>query len=123
MAATGRNAQLHFRSREKRAGPVFAILQAEADLGGTLIKGINTLVDAKRAKSFNNANKMVATNVEITHQWLMMLENRTSMMAEAIMPVLSNLKNQIHHTNQKLVSQYILMQMAHNRYFTFQTDA
>ena len=35
--------QLHFGSREKRAVPVMAILQAGAAIGGTLIKGINAL--------------------------------------------------------------------------------
>ena len=47
--------QLHFDSREKRAVPIMAILQVGTAIGGTLIKGINALVDAKRAKSFNNA--------------------------------------------------------------------
>ena len=55
--------QLHLGSREKRAIPVMAILQASAVIGGTLIKGINAMVDAKRAKSFNNA-RMVAANME-----------------------------------------------------------
>ena len=50
-----------------------------------LIKGLNALVDVKRAKSFNNALKIVAANVELTHQRLMTLENRMSMMAKAIM--------------------------------------
>ena len=59
---------------------------------------------------------MVAANVELTHQWLMMLENRTSMMAKAIMSVLSDLKSQIYQTNEKLTSQYRLMRMAHHRY-------
>ena len=66
--ATGLNGQLHFGSREKRAEPVIAILQAGAAIGGTLIKGINALVDAK---SFNTL-KMVAANVElqrIHHQY------------------------------------------------------
>ena len=58
MTATGLKGQLHFGSREKRAVPVMAILQAGAAIGGTLTKGINALVDAKRAKSFNNALKM-----------------------------------------------------------------
>ena len=40
--------QLHFGSREKRAIPVMAILEAGAAIGGTFIKGINALVDAKR---------------------------------------------------------------------------
>ena len=68
VIATGMKGQLHFGSREKRAIPAMAILQAGAAIGGTLIKGINALVDAKRAKSFNNALKMVTANVELTHQ-------------------------------------------------------
>ena len=103
--AMGINAQLHFASREKRAILVMAILQAGAVIGGTLIKGIHTLVDAKRAKSFDNAIKMVAANVELMHQRLMTLENGTSMMAKAIMPALDDLKSRIVYTNQKLTSQ------------------
>ena len=192
VIATGLKGQLHFGSREKRAVPVMAILQAGAgmkeplgrvtqvnviqemhmlckcfhltsfihchvymcflqstsaesytrDLAkllvtlytiqtrynrcrslctkwaieGILIKSINALVDAKRAKSFNNALKMVAANVELTHQRLRTLENRTSMMAKAIMPVLDVLKGRIADTNQRLTSQYRMMQMAHHRY-------
>ena len=116
MTATGLTGQLHVGSREKRAVPVMAILQADAAIGGTLIKGINALVDAKRAKSFNNALKMVAVNVELTHQRLRTLENRTSMMAKAIMPVSDVLKGRIADTNQRLTSQYRMMQMAHHRY-------
>ena len=108
--------QLHFGSREKRAVPVMAILQAGAAIGGTLIEGINGLVDAKRAKSFNNALKMVTANVELTHQRLRTLENRTSMMAKAIMPLLDVLKGRIADINQKLTSQYRMMQMVYHRY-------
>ena len=108
--------QLHFGSREKRAIPVMAILQADAAISGTLIKGINALVDAKRAKAFNNALKMVTANVELTHQRLRTLGNRTSMMAKAIMPTLDVLKDRIAYMNQKLTSQYRMMQMPHHRY-------
>ena len=66
--ATGLKGQLHFGSREKRAVPVMAIIQAGSAIEGTLIKGKNTLVDAKRAKSFDNALKIVAANVALTHQ-------------------------------------------------------
>ena len=93
-----------------------AMLQAGAAIGGTLIKGINALVDAKRAKLFNNVLKMVAENVELTHQRLRTLENRTSMMAKATMSVLDVLKGRIADTNQRLTSQYRMMQMAHHRY-------
>ena len=93
-----------------------AILQAGAAIGGTVIKGINALVDAKRARLFNNALKMVTANVELTHQRLRTPENRTSMMVKAIMPVLDVLKGRIADTNQRLISQYKIMQMAHHRY-------
>ena len=51
-----------------------AIVQAGTAIGGTLIKSINALVDAKRAKSFNNALKMFAANVKLTHQRLRTLD-------------------------------------------------
>ena len=59
---------------------------------------------------------MVAANVELTHQTLQTLENRISMMAKAIMPVLDALKGRIADTNQRLTSQYRMMQMSHHRY-------
>ena len=53
--------------RNKRAIPTLAIIQGVAAIGGIMIKGINALVDAKRASSFNNAIKLVNDNVQITH--------------------------------------------------------
>ena len=103
-------------SRNKRATPLLVITQGTVAIGGMLIKGINALVDAKRVNSFNNAIKMLNTNVEITHNSLVTLENRTSMMAKAIMPVLKELKLQINKTNDQLASQYRMMSSAHNRY-------
>ena len=38
---------------------------------------------------------MVTANVELTHQQLRTLENRTSMMAKAIMPTLDDLKAEL----------------------------
>ena len=109
-----RQDKLH--SRNKRAIPLLAIAQGTVAIGGMLIKGINALVDAKRASSFNNAIKMLNANVEITHNRLVTLENRTSMMAKAIMPVLKDLKLQINKTNEQLASQYRMMSSAYNRY-------
>ena len=103
-------------SRNKRAVPLLAIAQGTVAIGGMLIKGINALVDAKRANSFNNAIKMLNANVEITHNRLVTLEDRTSMMAKAIMPALKDLKFQINKTNERLASQYRMMSSAHNRY-------
>ena len=103
-------------SRNKRSISLLAIAQGTAAIGGMLIKGINALVDAKRVNSFNNAIKMLNANVEITHNRLVTLENRTSLIVKAIMPVLKHLKSQINKTNEQLASQYRLMSSAHNRY-------
>ena len=87
-------------SRNKRAIPLIAIAQETTAIGSMLMKGINALVDAKRSSSFNNTIKMLNTNVEITHNRLVTLENRTSMMVKPIMPVLKDLKLQINKTNE-----------------------
>ena len=102
--------------RSKRAIPALAIIQGVAAIGGMMIKGINALVDAKRASSFNNAIKLVNENVQITHDRLITLENRTAMMAKAIIPVLKDFKAQINHTNDRLIVQYRMMTRAHDRY-------
>ena len=103
--------------RNKRAIPTLAILQAVAAIGGMMIKGINALVDAKRASSFNNAIKLVNENVQITHDRLIILENRTAMMAKAIIPILKDFKEQINNTNDRqMIRQYCMMTRAHERY-------
>ena len=87
-------------SRNKRAIPLLAIAQGTAVVRGMLIKGINAFIDAKRVNSFNNAIKMLNANVEITHNRLVTLENRTSMMEKAIIPAPKDLKLQINKTNE-----------------------
>ena len=74
-----------------------------------MIKGVNILVDAKKASSFNNAIKLVNEHVQITHDRLITLENRTAMMARAIIPVLNDFKENINHTNERLTRQYRMM--------------
>ena len=102
--------------RNKRAIPTLAIIQGVAAIGRMMIKGINALVDAKRASSFNNAIKLVNENVQITHDRLITLENRTAMMAKAIIPVLKDFKEEINNTNDRLIAQYRMMTRAHERY-------
>ena len=101
--------------RNKRAIPALAIIQGVAAIEGMMIKGINTLVDAKRASSFNNAIKLVNENVQITHDQLITLENRTAMMVKAIIPILKDFKQQINNTNDRLNRQYRVTR-AHDRY-------
>ena len=102
--------------RNKRAIPTLAIVQGIAAIGGMMIKGINALVDTKRASSFNNAIKLVNGNVQITHDRLITLETRTAMMAKAIIPILKDFKQQINNTNDRLNRQYWMMTRAHDRY-------
>ena len=83
--------------RNKRVIPALATIQGVAAIGGMMIKGINALVNAKRASSFNNAIKLINENVQITHDRLITLENQTAMMAKAIIPVLKDFKQQINN--------------------------
>ena len=55
-------------------------------------------------------------NVQITHNRLITLQNRTAMMAKAIIPVLKYFKKQINNTNDRLERQYRMMTKAHDRY-------
>ena len=66
--------------RSKGAIPALAIIQGIAAIDGMMITGVNALVDAKRASSFNNAIKLVNENVQIIHDRLITLENKTAMM-------------------------------------------
>ena len=116
MTSSDENMHDNSHIRNKRAVPLLAMVQGTTAIGSMLIKGLNTLVDAKRASSFNNAIKMLNANVEITHNRLVTLENKTSMMAKAFMPALQDLKSQINKTNIQLASQYRMMSSAHNRY-------
>ena len=93
-----------------------AIIQGVAAIGGMMIIGINALVNAKRASSFNNAIKLINENVQIAHDRLIMIENRTAMMAKAIILVLKDFKQQINNTNDRLNRQYRMMTKAHDRY-------
>ena len=93
-----------------------AIIQGVAAIGGMMIKGINALVDAKRASSFNNAIKLVNENVQITHDRLITLENRTAMMAKAIIHILKDFKEKVNNTNDRLIRQYRMMTRAYDRY-------
>ena len=102
--------------RNKKAIPTLAITQGIAAIGRMMIKGINTLVDAKRASSFNNAIKLVNENVQITYDRLITLENRAAMMAKAIIPILKDFKEQINNMNARLIAQYRMITKAHDRY-------
>ena len=116
VTSSDKNRHDKLSSRNKRAILLLAIAQGTTTIDIMLIKGINALVDAKRVSSFNNAIKMLNANVEITHNRLVSLENRTSMMGKAIMPVLKDLKLEINKTNERLALQYRMMSSVHNRY-------
>ena len=110
LATSGENV------RNKREIPALVIIQGVAAIGGMMIKGINALVDVKRASSFNNAIKLVNENVQITHDRLITLENWTAMMAKTIIPVVKDFKEQINNTNDRLIRQYCMMTRAHDIY-------
>ena len=73
MTSSDKTGHEEHGTTNKRAIPLLAIAQGTAAIGGMLIKGINALVDAKRANSFNNTIEMLNANVEITHNNLSLL--------------------------------------------------
>ena len=100
LATSGEN------TLSKRAIPALVIIQGIAAIGGMMFKGVNALVDAKTASSFNNDIKLVIKNVQITHDRLITLENRTAMMVKAIIPVLKDFKENINSMNERFTRQY-----------------
>ena len=70
----------------------------------------------QKEQTLSITQKMLNANIEITHNRLVTLENRTSMMAKAIMPALKDVKLKINKTNERLASQYRMMSTVHNRY-------
>ena len=104
--------------QSKRAIPALAKIQRVAAIGGMMIKGVNALVDAKRASSFNNAIKLVNENVQITHDRLITLENRPAMMEKAIISVLKDFKEKINNINKRLTAQYRMMIRQTHKTFT-----
>ena len=57
-------------------------------------------------------------NVQITHDRWITLENRTAMMAKAIIPVLKDFKEKINSPSKRLTRKYRMMIRAHDRYNT-----
>ena len=55
-------------------------------------------------------------NVQTTNDRLITLENRTAMMAKAIITVLKDFNEKINNTNERLTVQYRMMVRAHDRY-------
>ena len=61
--------------RNKRAIPTLAIIQGVAAIEGMMIKGINALVDAKRASSFNNAIKLIYIYIYILFSYILLIQH------------------------------------------------
>ena len=93
--------------RNKRAITALAIIQGIAAIGGMMIKGINALVDAKRASSFNNAIKLINENVQITHDRLIMLQ-RIHRQYVRYKSVLDDTLIGIEHLNSGYLTHHIL---------------
>ena len=74
VTSSDRTGQDKPSSRDKRAIALLAITQGMAAIGGMLIKGINALVDAKRANSFNpsftNSSCTTKVTCNIIHKYM-----------------------------------------------------
>ena len=121
--------------RNKRAIPTLAIIQGLAAIGGMMIKGINALVDAKRASSFNNAIKVINENVQITHGRLITLDDRLNRQYRMMMKAHDRYNRlfrqthktfQIHHLALLMVKDYMTilvgtLQRIHRQYVRYES--
>ena len=58
------------------------ILSRLTSLGGVIIKGLNSYLNHKRNAAMSNAVKQLYENDKIFHDWMLVMQNRTALLAE-----------------------------------------
>ena len=86
--------------RQKQATPL--ILSGLASLGGTIIKGLNPYLNHKRNAPMSNAVKQLYKNDRIFHDGMLIMLNRTALLAETQPQKVSNIRENINRFDEKL---------------------
>ena len=106
--------------RNKRAIPTLAIIQGIAAIAGMMVKGINALVDAKKASSFNNAIKLI-NRLNRQYQMMTKAHDRYNRLFRQ-----THKTFQIHHLALLMVKDYItilvgMLQRIHRQYVRYES--
>ena len=78
------------------------ILSGLASLGGVIIKGLNSILNHKRNSAMSNAVKQLYQNDKIFHDRMLIMQNRTALLAKTQLQHVNNIRKNIHKFDKKL---------------------
>ena len=78
------------------------ILSGLASMGGVIIKGLNSYLNHKRNAAMSNAIKQLYQNNKIFHDRMLIMQNRTALLAKTQLQQVSNIRENIHRFDKKL---------------------
>ena len=78
------------------------ILSELASLGGIIIKSLNSYLNHKRNAAMSNAVKQLYQNDKIFHDRMLIMQNRTALLAKTQLQQVSNMRENIHRFDKKL---------------------
>ena len=78
------------------------ILSGIASLGGVIIKGLNSYLNHKRNAVISYAVKQLYENDKIFHDRMLVMQNKTALLAKTQLQQVNNIRENIHKFNKKL---------------------
>ena len=91
-------------SRQKRAIQLGLIFSGVSDIGGLIMKGVNTWSNYKKNKAMAKAVEKLYEAQEINHRWLTRLEGQTSLLAKTTKTAFQYIDYRLLHLDTKLNS-------------------
>ena len=78
------------------------ILSGIASLGGVIIKGLNSYLNHKRNAAISNDVKQLYENDKIFHDRMLVMQNKTALLAKTQLQQVNNKRENIDKFNKKL---------------------
>ena len=78
------------------------MLSGIASLGGVIIKGLNSYLNHKRNAAMSNAVKQLYENDKIFHDRMLVMQNKTALLAKTQLQQVNNIRENIHKFDKKL---------------------
>ena len=99
--------------------PIPLIWSGLALLGGVIIKGLNSYLNHKRNVAMSNAVKQLYENNKIFHDRMLVMQNRTALLAKTQLQQVNSIRVNIHRFDKKLKTKwqfYVFMEETENFY-------
>ena len=78
------------------------MLSGLAGLGCVIIKGLNSYLNHKKNAAMSNTVKELYQNDKIFHDRILIMQNRTALLAKTQLQQVSNIRENIHRFDKKL---------------------